>query len=31
MIDEYNLDIEGDELDKRFISRLIDGKPNASD
>ena len=31
MIDQYNLDIEGDDLDKRFIARLIDGKPNNSD
>ena len=27
MVENYNLDIEGDELDKRFIARLIDGKP----
>jgi len=27
MIDNYNLDIEQDELDKNFICRLIQGKP----
>lgn len=26
MINEYNLDIEADELDKKFICRLISGK-----
>jgi len=31
MIDEYNLDIEADELDKNFICRLIHGKPCESD
>lgn len=31
MVDEYNLDIEADELDKDFICRLIHGKPAEKD
>jgi HD superfamily phosphohydrolase len=31
MIDEYNLDIEKDELDKKFICQLIQGKPKEYD
>lgn len=31
MIEKCNIDIEEDELDKRFICRLIQGKANAAD
>jgi HD superfamily phosphohydrolase len=31
MIDEYNLDVEADELDPEFISRLVHGKPAQKD
>jgi len=31
MIDEYHLDIEKDELDKKFICQLIQGEPKVYD